>query len=120
MFFAFQSGPQLPTELVTKAGTTIIDSGVLGALLVLSVIANAALVIFLFRVQNKRVLESSKVATVAEKMVMTFDKVDGTLEDLTEASKTQATTMQMFIAVMSASGRSSPSPALPPPRKGRT
>lgn len=119
MLFAFQSGPQLPTELVTKAGVTIIDSGAIGAILVLSLIANAALMIILVRVQNKRVVESSKIASVAEKMVATFDKVGGTLEDLTDASKTQATTMQMFIAVMSASGRhSSPGPALPPPRRG--
>jgi|SRR5688572_16967522 len=91
---------QIPSEVAVKAGTTLIESGVLGALLVVSVLANVALVWLAFRVMNKRVDDTKKLADLSEKMVTTFAEVNGTLDSLDEAQKTQASALQALTTTM--------------------
>lgn len=91
---------QVPGEVATKAGLTLIESGVLGTLLVVSVLANVALVWLLVRVMNKRVEDSRKIADVTEKMVATFGEVKNTLDNLDDGSNTQAAALQALNATM--------------------
>lgn len=90
----------VPAEVAVKAGTTIIESGVLGALLIVSVLANVALVYVLIRLQNKRVEDMRKNAEVAEKMVTAFSSVNGTLDGLDENNKVQAAALQALSTTM--------------------
>ena len=76
-------------EAALRSSNTIIDQGVLGACLILSLLGNVALVWLLVRVQNMRVKDQQEIAKVAQDMVVTFGKVDGALEDLNDVSKAQ-------------------------------
>ena len=95
------SAAQVPDEAVKAAveaalrsSNTIIDQGVLGACLILSLIGNVALVWLLVRVQNMRVKDQLAINEVAKEMVGTFAKVDGALEDLNKVSVSQNTILQ--------------------------
>lgn len=98
----FQPVTQIPGEVMTKAGTTLIESGVLGTLLVVSILANVALVWLCFRVMNKRVEDTKKNADLSEKMVTTFTEVGGTLDSMESAMKMQANALQSLTTTMSA------------------
>lgn len=90
----------IPGEVATKASTTIIESGVLGALLVIAVLAIVALVWLLVRVQNARVEDIKKVNELSAKMVETFANVNKTLEDLDDGIEEQARALQALHATM--------------------
>jgi tetrahydromethanopterin S-methyltransferase subunit D len=74
-------------EAALRSSNTIIDQGVLGACLILSLLGNIALVWLLVRVQNLRVQDQLSVAKVAQDMVVTFGTVDHALKDLNDAAK---------------------------------
>lgn len=99
LLFALQP-VQIPGEVAAKAGTTIVESGVLGALLVVSILANVALVWLAFRVMNNRVDDTKKLADLSEKMVSTFAEVNGTLASLNDANKLQASALQTLTATV--------------------
>jgi hypothetical protein len=110
---ALQPVAQVSAEVATKAGTTLVESGILGTLLVVSLLGNAALIYFAFRALNLRVKDLKELAALSEKMVTTFAQVNGTLGTLNEASKTQAAVLQSLMTtmntlVMSALTRSPP------------
>jgi uncharacterized protein HemX len=86
--------PGAATEVATKASNTIIESGVLGALLIVAVLGIVVLVWLLVRVQNARVSDIQKQAEVANRMVETFTQVKETLEELIESSKEEARALQ--------------------------
>jgi hypothetical protein len=98
MLFAFQPSTEIAAkttaDLVGKAGGSVIESGVLGALLILSVLGNIALVWLLVRVQNARVTDVGKISTIAQEMVSTFARAEASWSNLNESSKTQVTAMQ--------------------------
>lgn len=85
---------QIPSDVATKAGTTIVESGVLGALLIVSVLANIALVWLLFRVQNARVADTKAAGEVSNKMVEAFTRVNETMEDFNKSGEEQARALQ--------------------------
>lgn len=97
---AFQPVAQIPAEVAAKAGITLVESGVLGALLVVSVLANVALVWLAFRTMNKRVEDTKKIADLTEKMVTTFAEVNGTLDNMEQSDKTQAAALQGLASTM--------------------
>ena len=97
---ASQPVAQVPAEVAAKAGTTLIESGVLGTLLVVSILANVALVWLAFRAMNLRVEDTKKIAELSEKMVTTFSSVNGTLASLNNASQTQANALQALTSTM--------------------
>lgn len=97
---ASQPVAQVPAEVAAKAGTTLIESGVLGTLLVVSILANVALVWLAFRAMNLRVEDTKKIAELSEKMVTTFSSVNGTLASLNSASQTQANALQALTSTM--------------------
>lgn len=106
---------QVPGEIASKAGTTIIESGVLGALLIVSVLANIALVYVVIKTQNRRVEDQREISKVSEKMVRTFSEFSSTLEDLDESQKAQVNSIQglaqtlntILMAIMSRQGHGS-------------
>lgn len=108
-------------EAALRSSNTIIDQGVLGACLILSLLGNIALVWLLVRVQNLRVQDQLNVAKVAQDMVVTFGTVDHALKDLNDASKTHNTALQgvthtlntLMMGLLSRSGPTIPS-TLPP------
>jgi hypothetical protein len=81
-------------ETALRSSNVIVDQGVLGACLMLSLMGNIALVWLLVRVQNMRVKDQLAINEVAKEMVGTFAKVDGTLEDLNKVSNSQNTILQ--------------------------
>lgn len=92
---------QVPDEAVKAAVETalrssniLMDQGVLGACLVLSLLGNVALVWLLVRVQNMRVKDQLAINEVAKEMVGTFAKVDSALEDLNKVSTSQNSILQ--------------------------
>lgn len=97
---ALQPVAQVPAEVAVKAGTTLIESGVLGALLVVSLLGNVALVWLAFRAMNLRVEDTKRTSDLSEKMVTTFAQVNGTLASLNDASKTQAVALQSLTSTM--------------------
>lgn len=90
----------IPGEVAAKASTSIIESGVLGALLILAVLAIVALVWLLVRVQNARVEDIKKMNELSSKMVETFANVNKTLEDLDEGIEEQARALQVVHSTM--------------------
>src|SRR3954471_14508258 len=87
-------------DAALKSSDRILDHGVLGACLILSLLGNVALVWLLVRVQNARVQDTQGVSKVAQDMVTTFNTVDGTLERLNESSKTQSAALQGVAATL--------------------
>ena len=86
---------KVPDEVVTNAGNKIIEAGgLVGALLVVSVILNIVLVWVVIRVQNARVTDNAKIAQTAEKMVTTFASVDNALGNLNKTNETQSSAIQ--------------------------
>lgn len=81
-------------EAALKSSDKILDQGVLGACLILSLLGNIALVWLVVRVQNLRVKDYMEVSKVAQDMVTTFAAVDRTLKDLNDSSKTQNSALQ--------------------------
>jgi hypothetical protein len=81
-------------DAALKSSDRILDNGVLGACLILSLLGNVALVWLLVRVQNARVQDGRDVSKVAQDMVTTFSGVDGTLKNLNESSRTQNAALQ--------------------------
>jgi hypothetical protein len=108
-------------DAALKSSDRILDNGVLGACLILSLLGNVALVWLLVRVQNARVQDTQSVSKVAQDMVTTFNTVDSTLERLNESSKTQSAALQgvastlntLTMGMLARVGNSSPT--LPPP-----
>lgn len=92
--------PAPAAEVATKASNTIIESGVLGALLIVAVLGIIVLVWLLVRVQNARVSDIQKQAEVANRMVETFTRVNETLEELIEGSKEEAKALQAVQGTM--------------------
>lgn len=90
----------IPGEVATKAGTTVIETGVLGALLILAVLAIVVLVWLLVRLQNARVEDAKKSGEVSADMVKTFTEVNKTLEDLDEGIEEQARALQAIHSTM--------------------
>jgi len=110
---AFQPVAQVSSDLATKAGTTLIESGILGSLLVASVLGNIALIWLLVKVQNLRVADTKAIAIVSEKMVTTFGNVESALRNLHESNKTLSTMLNTVL--MSALSRSGAPPHTLPP-----
>lgn len=113
----------IPTEVATKAGTTLIETGVLGTLLVVAILAICALVWLLVKVQNLRVADTKELAALSQQMVSTFAQVNGTLASLNADIKTQASALQvqtttlntLLMSSMSRAGTIPPGhPQLPP------
>lgn len=121
---AFQPVAQIPADVAVKAGTTLIESGVLGALLIVSVLINVALGWVTIRTMNKRVEDTKRLADLSEKMVSTFAEVNGTLDNMEQGDKTQsaalqglASTMNSILLAMLTRGTS---PLPPPHNKNQT
>jgi uncharacterized protein HemX len=126
MLAAFQSVPQVPAEVtavMAKSSDAILQQGVLGALLILSVIGNVVLVWLVIKVQNKRVEDTSPLHQLAEKMVATFTEVRGTIESLDDNSRSHAAATQaltqsvnsLLLSLLARAGIVPPLPPLPPP-----
>jgi uncharacterized protein HemX len=95
MFLALlQPVAQVPAEVAAKAGTTLIESGILGTLLVVSVLGNAALIWLALRTMNKRVEDGKALHALSEKMVTTFASMETAVEDLNDADKAQTMALQ--------------------------
>lgn len=119
----FIAALEIPVEPVTKAAEAVVQyGGLLGGLLVLSLAANAALVWLLWKSQNARVEDQSKFGLVAEKMAVTFTKVEGALENYDDSNKAQITVMQNLttsLNMLLMASRVGYLPAeLPPGRRG--
>jgi uncharacterized protein HemX len=98
--FATLSQPiaEVPAEVVTKASEAIIESGgLLGALLILSVVINLVLGWVVIRVQNARVKDTDRIASTAKTMVETFAGVQNALANLHDAQKNQASAIQTLM-----------------------
>lgn len=100
---------------MTKTSDAIIEGGgLLGALLLLSVLVNLVLGWVVIRVQNARVKDTERIGATAEKMVETFAGVQNTLSNLSGTSQTQAQAVQHLTTTMQtlllASTRSGPLP----------
>lgn len=121
---------QIPTDVASKASTTIIESGVLGALLIISVLANIVLVWVLVRTMNQRVEDTKSIAEVSEKMVKTFADVNGTLEGMNDDQKAEMATLNgmnqilntILMSIMTRQGMASstnlpPHASLMPPKR---
>lgn len=111
-------------QAATKAGESLItQGGILGTLLILSLIANGLLVWLVVRTQNLRVADRAEISDVAKQMVATFTKVEGMLANVNDSSKAQTSTLQMLTntmnsIVMAALGRSTVFPGTPTPPPG--
>lgn len=95
---ASQPISEVPAEVITSTSKAIIEGGgLLGALLLLSVLVNLVLGWVVIRVQNLRVTDTDRTRNTAEKMVETFAGVQNTLSNLNDAQKVQAAAMQTLM-----------------------
>ena len=93
-----QPVPQVPTDVISNTSKAIIDNGgLLGALLILSVLINVLLGWVVIRVQNARVKDTERIMATSEKMVETFAGVQNTLSNLNEAARSQAAAMNTIL-----------------------
>ena len=92
---------QVPAEVITDTSKAIIEGGgLVGALLLLSVLINLLLGWVVIRVQNARVKDTERVMATSEKMVETFAGVQNTLSNLKDANASQASAMTMLTSSM--------------------
>lgn len=86
------------TETGVRAGLSVIESGVLGALLVLSVGLNVWVIATLIKLQNSRIddktSDSKRIESLNEKLITAFSGMKNSLDNVNETSKAAASGLQ--------------------------
>ena len=81
-----------------KAGLSLIESGILGSVVVIAILVAIGAIVMLIRVQNQRVQDQKAMSTrmekLTEKMITTFSEMKNALENLTRAEKDGQTLLQ--------------------------
>lgn len=79
-------------EAGSRAGLSIVESSILGALLILSVILNIWLVSTVIKVQNSRIADkdkdSKRIEDLNTKLITVFGEMKNSLDNLTAAETT--------------------------------
>ena len=86
------------TEVGGKAGLSIIESSILGALLILSVVLNIWLVATVIKVQNLRIedkdKDSKRIEDLNSKLITVFGEMKNSLDNLTASETTGQSLLQ--------------------------
>lgn len=86
------------TEVGGKAGLSIIESSILGALLILSVVLNIWLVATIIKVQNLRIedkdKDSKRIEDLNSKLITVFGEMKNSLDNLTASETTGQSLLQ--------------------------
>lgn len=98
---SFMSGPGAEAaELAGRSGLTLLESSLLGAIAVLSLLVAIFAVWKLNRVQNERVEDqkqmSERMEKLADRLVSTFSETNSALQNLTQAEVQGQALMQQL------------------------
>jgi hypothetical protein len=129
-FFALAAQTKEAAEAGARAGLTIVESSILGALLILSVALNIWAISILIKVQNKRVDDKERDATrlqdLNQKLITVLSGLENAVENLAKAEKEGQGVLQgvkqsldtVILAAVQRGGRPTSGPYAYPPRRG--